>query len=187
MVVQMPIFFALYAVLRSNIELRYAPFFGWIDNLAGPDILFTMPFTVPFLGNAFSLLPLLMGAAMIWQTKMGSPMAMSGPAAQQQIIMKWVMPIMFIFIFYKMPSGLVLYWLINTVMSVWQQLQINRKYPIAATPAGSAPVPAAAATGPTTSQEARGGENSGTSDRNNRGERRRGGRDRSRKVGGKSR
>ena len=184
MVVQMPIFFALYAVLRSNIELRYAPFFGWIDNLAGPDVLFTLPFTMPFLGDAFSLLPLLMGAAMIWQTKMGSPMSMSGPAAQQQVIMKWVMPIMFIFIFYKMPSGLVLYWLINTVMSVWQQLSINRKFPAAAATSGGASGPAAI---PPTPVEPRGGNSSGTSDRDNRGNRRRGGRDRSGKVGGKSR
>jgi len=177
MVVQMPIFFALYAVLRSNIELRYAPFFGWIDNLAAPDVLFTMPFALPFLGTHFSLLPLLMGAAMIWQTKMGSPMSMSGPAAQQQMVMKWVMPIMFIFIFYKMPSGLVLYWLINTVMSVWQQLQINKKYPVAATSSGpdvSAP------------QEAQGGNNGGAPGRSNRGDRRRGNRERSRKVGGSS-
>ena len=184
MVVQMPIFFALYAVLRSNIELRYAPFFGWIDNLAGPDVLFTLPFTMPFLGDAFSLLPLLMGAAMIWQTKMGSPMAMTGPAAQQQVIMKWVMPIMFIFIFYRMPSGLVLYWLINTVMSVWQQLQINRKFPAAA--AATADASGATAPTPSTAKEAQGGDNGGASDRNNRGDRRRGGRDRSRKVGGKS-
>jgi YidC/Oxa1 family membrane protein insertase len=177
MVVQMPIFFALYAVLRSNIELRYAPFFGWIDNLAAPDVLFNMPFSLPFLGSHFSLLPLLMGAAMIWQTKMGSPMSMSGPAAQQQVIMKWVMPIMFIFIFYKMPSGLVLYWLINTVMSVWQQWQINRKYPVAATASGpEIPAP----------QEAQGGTNGGAPGRNNRGDRRRGNRERSRKVGGKS-
>lgn len=140
LLVQMPIFVALYSVLRSNIELRNAPFFLWIDNLAAPDVLFHLPFTIPFLGQNFSLLPLLMGVAMIWQSKMGSPMAMSGPAAQQQAIMKWVMPIVFIFIFYSMPSGLVLYWLINTVLSVWQQIQINRKYAVA--PAMSPPVEA---------------------------------------------
>jgi YidC/Oxa1 family membrane protein insertase len=176
MVVQMPIFFALYAVMRSNIELRYAPFFGWIDNLAAPDVLFTFPFTLPFLGSAFSLLPLLMGIAMIWQTKMGSPMSMSGPAAQQQAIMKWVMPVMFIFIFYSMPSGLVLYWLVNTVVSVWQQMKINNKY--AAVPAAG-PVEEAP-------KEAQGGNNGGASDRNNRGDRRRGNRERTRKAGSKS-
>ncbi len=121
-------------MLRSNIELRNAPFMLWIDNLAAPDVLFEMPFALPALGSDFSLLPLLMGAAMIWQSKMGSTMPASGPAAQQQAIMKWAMPIVFIFIFYRMPSGLVLYWLVNTVLSVWQQLMINRKYPATATP-----------------------------------------------------
>lgn len=140
MVVQMPIFFALYSVLRSSIDLRNAPFMLWIDNLAAPDVLFSMPFSLPVLGTSFSLLPLLMGAAMLWQSKMGSTAAMSGPAAQQQAIMKWAMPIVFIFIFYKMPSGLVLYWLVNTVLSVWQQLMINRKY-ATATPSDSAAMP----------------------------------------------
>jgi YidC/Oxa1 family membrane protein insertase len=140
MIVQMPIFFALYSVLRSSIELRNAPFLLWINNLAAPDVLFEMPFALPVLGSSFSLLPLLMGAAMIWQSKMGSTAAVAGPAAQQQAIMKWAMPIVFIFIFYNMPSGLVLYWLVNTVLSVWQQLMINRKY-APATPSGSATVP----------------------------------------------
>ncbi len=140
MVVQMPMFFALYSVLRSSIELRNAPFFLWIDNLAAPDVLFEMPFSLPALGSSFSLLPLLMGAAMIWQSKMGSTMPASGPAAQQQAIMKWAMPIVFIFIFYRMPSGLVLYWLVNTVLSVWQQLMINRKY-APATASGAVTLP----------------------------------------------
>jgi YidC/Oxa1 family membrane protein insertase len=128
LLVQMPIFFALYSVLRSSIDLRSAPFVLWIDDLAAPDVLFRLPFSLPFLGRSFSLLPLLMGAAMIWQSRMGSTMPATGPAAQQQLIMKWVTPILFTVIFYKMPSGLVLYWLVNTVLSVWQQLMINRKY-----------------------------------------------------------
>jgi YidC/Oxa1 family membrane protein insertase len=136
LVVQMPIFFALYSALRSSIELRNAPFVFWIDNLSAPDLLFTVG-SLPF-----RLLPLLMGAAMIWQSKMGSGMTpgAGGAAAQQQAIMKWAMPVVFIFIFYGMPSGLVLYWLVNTVLSVWQQLMINRKYAPAST-AGAAAVP----------------------------------------------
>lgn len=173
MVVQMPIFFALYAVLRSSIELRNAPFMLWIDNLAAPDVLFTMPFSLPVLGTHFSLLPLLMGAAMLWQSKMGSAAAMSGPAAQQQAIMKWAMPIVFVFIFYKMPSGLVLYWLVNTVLSVWQQLMINRKY-ATATPSDSAAMPEI---------EQQKGDDNGAPDRGNGRQRRRG----SRKGAGGSR
>lgn len=176
LVVQMPIFVALYSVLRSNIELRNAPFFGWIDNLAAPDVLFTLPFPIPILGTNFSLLPLLMGAAMIWQSKMGSPMSMSGPAAQQQAVMKWMMPIVFIFIFYSMPSGLVLYWLINTVFSVWQQIHINRSY-------AAAPVLSPAVERKT---ETPGRNNNGTTDRAHGGKRRGSDRSRARGVGGKS-
>ena len=128
--IQSPMFFALYSVLRSHIELRNAPFVGWIDNLAAPDVLFRLPTTLPVIGNHISLLPLLMGGSMIWQSKLQAPSAMpaSGPMAQQQLLMKWMMPIMMTFIFYKMPSGLVIYWIVNTLMSIVQQVQINRKF-----------------------------------------------------------
>ena len=128
--IQSPMFFALYSVLRSHIELRNAPFVGWINNLAAPDVLFQLPATLPVIGNHISLLPLLMGGSMIWQSKLQSPSAMpaSGPMAQQQLLMKWLMPIMMTFIFYKMPSGLVIYWIVNTLMSIVQQAQINRKF-----------------------------------------------------------
>ncbi|MFQ5600810.1 MAG: membrane protein insertase YidC, partial [Candidatus Krumholzibacteriia bacterium] len=177
LVVQMPIFVALYAVLRSNIELRNAPFMLWIDNLAAPDVLFTMPFRLPGLGSDFSLLPLLMGAAMIWQSKMGSPMSMSGPGAQQQAMMKWLMPIVFIFIFYKMPSGLVLYWLVNTVLSVSQQLLINRKF-------AEAP---AASTAALPKLQDQGRKDHGAPDRVDRPQRGRSARKGARRVGGKAR
>ena len=128
--IQSPMFFALYSVLRSHIDLRNAPFFGWIDNLAAPDVLYRLPATLPVIGNHVSLLPLLMGGTMIWQSRLQSPSGMpaTGPMAQQQLLMKWMMPIMMTFIFYKMPSGLVIYWIVNTLMSIVQQVQINRKF-----------------------------------------------------------
>jgi len=135
--VQTPIFFALFSVLNSNIELRNAPFVGWIDNLAGPDVLYKLSFSLPFLGPNISLLPLLMGGSMIWQSKLGStltPPNPSNPMAQQQFLMKWMMPIMMTFIFYKMPSGLVLYWITNTLLGIAQQVQINRKFAVAGAP-----------------------------------------------------
>lgn len=129
MVVQIPVLFALYAVLRSSIDLRGAPFVLWIDNLAAPDVLFTLPVSLPFLGKSLSLLPLLMGAAMIWRSAMSPTMPSTTPGgSQQQALMKWFMPIMMIFIFYKMPSGLVLYWLVNSLLGIWQQVLINRKF-----------------------------------------------------------
>jgi YidC/Oxa1 family membrane protein insertase len=136
--VQTPIFFALFSVLNSNIVLRNAPFIGWIDNLAGPDVLYKLPFALPFLGANVSLLPLLMGGAMIWQSQLGATMTPpnpNNPMAQQQFMMKWLMPIMMTFIFYKMPSGLVLYWTVNTLLGIAQQVQINRKFGPAAAPA----------------------------------------------------
>jgi YidC/Oxa1 family membrane protein insertase len=135
--VQTPIFFALFSVLNSNIELRNAPFVGWIDNLAGPDVLFHLPLALPVIGANISLLPLLMGGAMIWQSQLGSTMAPpnpNNPMGQQQFLMKWLMPIMMTFIFYKMPSGLVLYWIVNTLLGIAQQVQINRKFAPATAP-----------------------------------------------------
>jgi YidC/Oxa1 family membrane protein insertase len=148
--IQTPMFFALFSVLQSNIELRNAPFVGWIDNLAAPDVLAKLPFALPVIGDHFSLLPLLMGGTMIWQSVLGaamSPPAASGPMAQQQFLMKWIMPIMMTFIFYRMPSGLVIYWIVNTLMSIAQQIQINRKLgpARALAVARAAPAPAAAA------------------------------------------
>jgi YidC/Oxa1 family membrane protein insertase len=173
LVVQMPIFFALYSALRASIDLRNAPFMLWIDNLAAPDLLFSLPGGFPF-----RLLPLLMGAAMIWQSKMGSGMAATGPAAQQQAIMKWAMPVVFIFIFYGMPSGLVLYWLVNTVLSVWQQLMINRKY---ATPSAAGAAAAAEEHG------SQGSDSDAAPDRDNGRKRGRGARKGARRAGSKPR
>ncbi len=140
MLVQVPVLFALYSALRSTIDLRGAPFVLWMDNLAAPDVLFQLPFSIPGLGPAISVLPILMGAAMVWRSAISPAMpGMTGAAAQQQIIMKWIMPIVMTFIFYKMPSGLVLYWLVNSVLGVWQQVLINRKF-------GPVPVPPALTT-----------------------------------------
>ncbi|MCK5408307.1 MAG: membrane protein insertase YidC, partial [Candidatus Krumholzibacteria bacterium] len=127
MLLQMPVFIALFSVLRGTIELRGAPFVGWIDNLSQQDVLFTLPMSLPLIGDAFSLLPLLMGASMFLQTKFGgsitgSPGAQSTPAG-----FNTMMPIVFTFLFYKMPSGLVIYWIINTVLSVAQQYYINKQ------------------------------------------------------------
>jgi YidC/Oxa1 family membrane protein insertase len=132
MLVQMPMFFALFAALQSSVELRNAPFMGWIDNLAGPDVLARLPFSLPVIGNALSVLPFIMGATMVWQAKLTPSMGpQSGPQAaamrQQAFLMRWIMPIMMTFFFYKMPSGLVIYWIVSTLMGIWQQWHINRK------------------------------------------------------------
>jgi YidC/Oxa1 family membrane protein insertase len=127
LLLQMPVFIALFNVLRNTIELRGAPFALWIDDLSSPDVLFGFGAKLPFLGSEFHLLPILMGAAMVLQTKLGgSPTGQTGPAAQTKM-MSTMMPIVFTVIFYGMPSGLVLYWLVNNVFSIIQQYYAHKE------------------------------------------------------------
>jgi YidC/Oxa1 family membrane protein insertase len=127
MVLQMPVFIALFNVFRYTIELRGAPFVGWITDLSQQDVLFHLPFTLPLIGNAFSLLPLIMGGAMFAQSKLGqSPTGQTATAVPPGF--NTMLPIVFTFLFYKMPSGLVIYWIINTVMSVAQQYYIVKSH-----------------------------------------------------------
>ncbi len=127
LLLQMPVFFALFNVLRNTIELRGAPFALWINDLSSPDVLFDFGFSIPFIGNEFHLLPLLMGGAMVLQTKMGaSPTGEAAPAAQTKM-MTTMMPIMFTFFFYRMPSGLVLYWIVNNILTIVQQYYVHKE------------------------------------------------------------
>ncbi len=123
MVLQMPVFIALFNVLQYTIEVRGAPFVGWITDLSQQDVLFKLPISLPFIGDNFSLLPILMGGAMWAQSKLGgSPTGQSSTAVPPGF--NTLLPVVFTVLFYKMPSGLVIYWIINTVMSVAQQYYI---------------------------------------------------------------
>jgi YidC/Oxa1 family membrane protein insertase len=124
MLLQMPVFFALYSILSTAIEMRQAPFMLWIQDLAAPDTLFGhIPAAVPFLGGfALGPLPLLMGATTFIQQKMTPSTA---DPKQQKIML--LMPVVFTFIFLNFSSGLVLYWLINNILSIAQQFYINKK------------------------------------------------------------
>lgn len=125
MLLQMPVFIALFNVLSHAIELRGAPWIAWINDLSQQDILFKLPFTLPLIGDNFSLLPLLMGAAMWMQSKLGaSPTGQPGNPMPPGF--NTLLPIVFTVLFYKMPSGLVIYWIINTGLSVVQQYYIVR-------------------------------------------------------------
>jgi len=124
MLLQMPVFFALYNVFKYTIELRGAPWFGWIHDLSQQDVLFHLPFSIPVIGNGFSVLPLVMGLAMFAQSKLGgSPTG--GASAATPPGFQTAMPILFTFMFYRMPAGLVLYWIVNTGLSVVQQWYIH--------------------------------------------------------------
>ena len=120
---QMPVFIALYWMLSAVVEMRHAPFFGWIQDLSAPDTFFgTIPAAVPLLGGMpIGLMPLLMGATMIIQTSLNP--APTDPVQAQ--VMK-VMPIMFSIFFFFFPAGLVLYWLVNNILSIAQQWYINK-------------------------------------------------------------
>lgn len=118
MVVQIPVFFALYKSLMFSIELRHAPFFMWITDLAGPDNLFGQLLHLPFV---IGPLPLLMGASMFVQQKM-TPSQMD-PMQQKMML---ALPVVFTFMFLSFPSGLVLYWLVNNVLTIGQQMYINK-------------------------------------------------------------
>lgn len=116
--IQIPVFIALYWVLLGSVELRHAPFFGWIQDLSAPDTLFG---TLPWLNMPIGLLPILMGATMIIQTYLNP--APTDPI--QAKVMK-VMPIVFSIFFFFFPAGLVLYWLVNNILSIWQQWYVNK-------------------------------------------------------------
>jgi YidC/Oxa1 family membrane protein insertase len=132
LLLQMPVFFALYRVLRAAVELRGAGFVLWMDDLSTMDVIYRLPFTIPILGglidNAISVLPILMGLSMWIQQKLGgSGMGMEGSqSAAQMAAMNKIMPIFMTFIFYKMPSGLVLYWLVNNILTVVQQYYVHK-------------------------------------------------------------
>jgi len=115
MLLQLPIFWALFTTLRNAYELRGAPFVGWIHDLSTPDVL------VHIGGFPVHALPLIMGGAMYFQQKMSG--AASDPTQKQMMTM---MPIMFTFMFYGFPSGLVLYWLTNNLMTMAFQWSFQR-------------------------------------------------------------
>jgi YidC/Oxa1 family membrane protein insertase len=125
LLLQMPIFFALYQALIRSVALRGAHFL-WIKDLSSPDKAFVFKNSIPFLGNQVNILPILMAIGMFVQQKVSMSKA-TGEAAQQQQMMSIIMPIMFGVIFYQMPSGLVLYWFVNSLFMLGYQFRINRQ------------------------------------------------------------
>jgi YidC/Oxa1 family membrane protein insertase len=105
--VQIPVFISLYWMLLGTIELRHAPFFGWINDLSAID--------------PYYILPILMGATMIIQTFLNPP-----PTDPLQAKVMKIMPVVFSVFFFFFPAGLVLYWLVNNVLSITQQWYINK-------------------------------------------------------------
>ena len=120
MLLQIPVFFALYKVLLQAIELRHAPFMLWITDLSAPDRLW-IGLDIPYLGG-LPILTLLMGGSMFLQQRM-TP----SPADPTQAKIMMFLPVIFTFMFLNFASGLVLYWLVNNLLSIGQQYMINRQ------------------------------------------------------------
>ena len=119
---QLPILYALWAVFRSAIELRQASFVWWITDLSVPDVLVRLPFRLPLFGiEDVSGLALLMGITMFVQQKM----TVKDP---RQKMMVWFMPIMLTLLFNSFPSGLNLYYFVFNVLSIGQQMWINKQH-----------------------------------------------------------
>jgi YidC/Oxa1 family membrane protein insertase len=135
MLVQIPVFIALFTVLRSAVELRYAPFL-WIADLSEPENL--LKGVLPVI-PALNILPFFMAGTMILQSKLTPSM---GDPAQQKMMM-WMMPAMMLFMFYSMPSALVLYWTVSQILAIVQLAWQKRKGAAAgagpAAPAGLTP------------------------------------------------
>ena len=119
MLLQLPVFIGLFYALQSSIQLRHAPFVGWIRDLSAPDELFTLP----LLDLPVRVLPIVMGATMFVQQKI-TPMQTPDPT--QARMMMIIMPIMMTVLFYGFPSGLVLYWMLSNVLAIAHQLWIGK-------------------------------------------------------------
>lgn len=120
MLLQIPVFFALYRVLSTSVELKGAAFL-WIKDLTQPDTLFTM--SIPFLPTQFNLLPLIMTAIQIVQMRLQAMKGMGN--AQQNALNTYLMPVIFLFLFWNMPSGLVLYWTVQNIFTIIEQEIVN--------------------------------------------------------------
>ena len=120
MIIQIPVFFALYSLLGYAIELRHAPFLLWINDLSAPDRL-SIGIQLPYVGNGIPVLTLLMGASMFIQQKMTPT---TGDPTQAKMML--FLPVVFTFMFINFAAGLVLYWLVNNVLSIGQQYYINK-------------------------------------------------------------
>ena len=133
MVIQIPVFFSLYKVLFVTIEMRHAPFFGWIHDLSAPDpthifnlfgLLPYDPSAVPMIGHflAIGVWPVIMGITMFVQMKLNP----TPPDPTQAMLFTW-MPVLFTFMLAAFPAGLVIYWAWNNTLSVTQQYIIMRR------------------------------------------------------------
>jgi YidC/Oxa1 family membrane protein insertase len=131
--IQLPVMVGLWQALNNSVALRHSSFL-WIRNLAAPDQLFKFPFEIPFvggfLGPYFNLLPLVVVALMLVQTKLFSPPPTTPEAEMQQKMMKYMM-IFMMFMFYKVPAGLSIYLITSSLWQICERLLLPKFDPLA--------------------------------------------------------
>ena len=128
MLLQFPILIAMYGLLNKHFELRGAMFIpGWIPDLSVPETIATLGFNLPLLGNEIHLLPILYTVSMIFSMKITQTQSSGAQNGGMMKFMTYGMPILFFFILYSAPSGLLLYWSAQNALSMIQQFYTNRK------------------------------------------------------------
>ena len=129
--IQIPFMIGMFDLLKSAFQLRGASFIpGWINNLAAPDVLFSWQYPLPFFGNSFHLLPILVGLAMFWQSRLGMPKVKPEEMTDQQRQQKTISTVFMVLLpvmFYNFASGLNIYWLFSTLLAIAQQMWTKRK------------------------------------------------------------
>lgn len=127
MLLQIPVFFALYSLFNTQFDLRGAMFIpGWIPDLSLPDSVFHWGFAIPLLNwTDLRILPFIMVGTQVWTSVLSQP---TGGMNSQMKLMTFGLPIMFFFMLYEMPSGLMVYWCVQNILTVVQQGYINKHF-----------------------------------------------------------
>ncbi|HOX54919.1 MAG: membrane protein insertase YidC [Candidatus Omnitrophica bacterium] len=125
MFLQIPVFFGLYQALMRSVELKGAKFL-WIKDLSEPDRLITLNNSLPLIGKDINILPIIMIIGMFFQQKMSMKSSTSSTMQEQQKIMMFAFPLLFGYLFYHFPSGLTLYWVSYTILSLLAQRLATR-------------------------------------------------------------
>ena len=128
LLIQFRILIAFYGLLNKHFELRGAMFIpGWITDLSAPETIFTLGFNIPLLGSEIHLLPIIYTVSMILSMKMANGQSKnSAQGGGTMVFMTYGMPILFFFILYSAPSGLLLYWTVSNILSIGQQIYVNK-------------------------------------------------------------
>ncbi len=123
MLIPLPIFIAFYSLFRSMVELQGVSFL-WIDDLSLPDVIYTFGFDLPLIGDELHLLPIVMTFSAFLQSML-TPQTTTPENRQQVLMMKYFLPVFFLFISWSMPSALILFWMTQNIFSIGQMLFIR--------------------------------------------------------------